>query len=284
MSLRWLACVTLLCLVPCSARAQSGWTDEGVRLHGRASRLHLAWVFARHDLARLPSQRACFDDIASRVGALTRMLEDRAALGRMPRWSLRDAEAQLDALEETAAEVCTITRERDGDVDRELWRDPFLQRMPRDRAILRLGLRGEVTPRVARGGYAPVTGYAIQGALGVFVTPFLRVEGVASFAWLPPWGPWGSVGARAMLTAPWSLLRVAGGLAANVMLASDMVGGNGFCWLGFQLEIPLELGFEISDSFGLTVTGGPVYTQAGAVRLDPRAIGGQLGILAEIVL
>lgn len=45
-----------------------------------------------------------------------------------------------------------------------------------------------------------------------------------------------------------------------------------------------ELGFEISDSFGLTVPGGPVYTQAGALRLDARAIGGQLGMLAELAL
>lgn len=280
-----LGLAALLWLLPVHALAQGAWTEDGVRLHDRARRDHLAWILARHDLARLPSQRACFDRIASRAGALGRMLEDRVALGRVPEGSLVDTREQLDALEAAAEEECTVTRELDGELDRELWRDPFLRRMPRDRAILRLGTRFELAPRVIRGGYAQVSGYALRGALGVFVTEALRLEAVVAFAYLPPWGPWGSVGARAMLTAPWALFRVAGGLAASVILASDTLGGpNTFGWLGVQLELPIEVAFELSESFGLTVTGGPVYTQAGALRPDVRAIGFQLGAIAELVL
>jgi len=269
------------------ARAQDApgtWSEGAIAMHARAERLHLRFVIARHDPARLESQRACLDRVATRAGALTALLEDRATLGGVSAGTLGDVRRQLDELEDIAREICTRTSVRDGLVDVDVDRHPFARRMPRDRAQLRLGLRYEAVPRVARGGYAPVPSYAVRGAFGGFVTEALRVEVTAGFTFLPAYGPSGSLGLRALLTAPWSLFRLAAGLEASLIVASDRLGATQFGWLGVQLAVPVELAFEITESFGLTLTGGPIYTQAGAVRLDPRAISGTIGLLADFVL
>lgn len=263
---------------------ESVWTDDARAEHERATAVYGLWVRARHDLSKPTSQRECYDGVATRTGALLRMLEARAERGRIPEWSVHDMATQLDELEEYATEICTRTRVSDGDSELDLWQDPFRQRMPRDRAILRLGARFEVTPRMRAGGYGQISGYALRGALGGFVLPWLRVEATAALSWLPLYGPHGSIGARALITAPWSLLRIAGGLAVSVIGAADRFGRNEFGWLGLQIEVPLEVSFELNESVGLTLTGGPVFTQAGAVRPDARAIGGSLGLLVEVVL
>lgn len=277
----------VVALLAPAARAQDApgrWSEGAIAVHARAERLHLRFVVARHDSTRIASQRACLDRVATRAGALTQVLEDRAALGGVSAGTLGDVGQQLDELEHVAREVCTRTSVRDGVVDVDVDRHPFSRRMPRDRAQLRLGIRYEAVPRVARGGYASVPSYALRGAFGGFVTEALRVEVTAGFTFLPPYGPSGSVGARALLTAPWSLLRIAVGLEAALVVAADRLGATQFGWLGVQLAIPVELAFEISEGFGLTITGGPVYTQAGEVRLDERAVGGAIGVSADIVL
>lgn len=141
-----------------------------------------------------------------------------------------------------------------------------------------------MVPRVRRGGYALIPTFGARAALGGFVLPWLRVEATATLGWQPIYGPHGSVGARLLVTAPWSLFRIAMGLAASVVLAADRVGNIEFGWLGVQIELPLEVAWEISESFGLTLTGGPIYTQAGQVQVDARAIGFSAGIVAEVVL
>ena len=123
-----------------------------------------------------------------------------------------------------------------------------------------------------------------RGALGVFVLPWLRVDGTASFSGLPDYGTYGSLGARAIATAPWSLFRLGVGIAASVVLAEDRFIGIAFGWLGVEVEVPLEIAWEITESFGLTLIGGPKYTQAGQVRAATQAIGFSLGVLADVVL
>lgn len=267
-----------------AAQEGSVWTPGAVRAHERANVDYGRWVRARHDLDRTPTQNACFDHIANRAGALTRMLEDRAELGRIPAWSVADTDRQLDDLEEEAVERCTLTNVVDAVTVVEVWRDPFMQRMPRDRALLRVGGRFEMVPRVQRGGYALTPAFGVLAALGGFVSPWLRVEGTVAFGWQPSYGPHGSVGARVLITAPWSLFRLGAGLAASVVLATDRLGNIEFGWLGLQIELPLELAWEISESLGITLTGGPIYTQAGQVRVDARALGFTAGLVAELVL
>lgn len=264
--------------------ASAQWSPEALDAHVRARAAHLRYVRARHDPARLPSQRDCFELIASQAGALVRALEDRAAMGAMPEGAIDDANWQLDALASVASETCTRTREVDGNAQVELWRDPFEQRMRRDRVILRLSARMELAPRVRRAGYGIVPALAVRAAFGGFVVPWLRLEAIATAGWPPGYGPFGSAGARAMITAPWSLFRVGVGLAASIMVAADRLVNIEFGWAGFQLELPVEVAWEISESFGLTLVAAPIYTQAGEVRLSPQAIAASVELLAEIVL
>ena len=263
---------------------ESVWTGAPETAHTRARSLHSRFVWARHDQRLLPSQRGCFDDLASRAGAQARQLEDRATLGRIPPWSIVDTHRQLDELEERARDQCTIIRDTDGEVERRSSRDPFMQRMPRDRAILRVGARFEMIPRVRRGAYALVPSAPLRGALGTFVVPWLRVEGLVALGWHPDTGPYGSVGGRAMITAPWALFRLGLGVEASVLIATDRLANIQFGWLGVQVGVPVEVTWELTDSFGLTLTGGMMYTQPGQAQPSVQAIGYHIGSLAEIVL
>lgn len=266
------------------AQARSVWSPEARATHDRASGEYLRWIRARHDLSRTREQRRCFDRVATRTGATLRELEHRAAVGRIPAANLRDIHARLDALRTTAREVCLLTRDEDGEVEVDFRRSPWISWMRRDRLVLRVGPRYELAPRVQRGGYAGGHTLPSEVALGGFFLEWLRVEAFVSFGWQPVYGPHGSLGIRAIATTSNAILRFGAGLGASVMLASDSIGAGNFGWVGFQIEVPIELGFELSDTVGLTLIGGPLYTQAGEVRPDPRALGLSGGLLFEVAL
>lgn len=282
---RAVAVVLLGCVAwTASAQAQDMWSEQALAVHARASADYGLWVWARHDLALLPMQRRCFDDIATQAGAVVRMLPERVAAGRIRRETVADAARRLSELEERAELQCTVVRRSEGDVDVDMSVDPLARRMRRDRVILRFGARYEGVPRVRRGGYAIVEAGMTRAAIGGFVLEGLRLEVTMGLGWLPIWGPAGALGGRAIVTAPWSIARIGVGVAASVVLAADRLGQFEFSWLGLQFEIPVELVFEISESFGLTMTGGPLFTQAGQLRLSERAISFTAGVLAEVVL
>lgn len=270
-----------------AVRAQDApgvWSPEARAIHRRAERVHLRLVLAHHEVERTAAQRECIDGVATRAGSLTRIIEDRAAQGGVSQGTLNDVGAQLDELETEFIELCLRTADNEGVVEVDMWRHPFARRMRRDRAQLRIGARFEMVPRVRRGGYALVPSYALRGAFGGFVTEALRVEATLALSYLVDYGPFGSLGVRALVVAPWSLLRLAIGLEAALIVASDRLGATNFGWVGVQIGIPAEVAFELSDTIGLTLIGGPMYTQAGEVRFDARSIGGSIGLLVDFVL
>jgi hypothetical protein len=283
---RWCLTVTLCTAAVTSQAAAQGavWTPEAEDAHRRADAAHARYIYALHDPDRSLEERRCYDDLASRAGGLVSMLEDRAAIGRIPEWAIEDTYTQLDALAHHADEVCTITRDVDGDTELEVGRSVFAPLMPRDRAVLRLGARIEMIPRVRFAGYGLLPWIAAAGSFGGFVVPWLRVEAIGSFSYMANYGAYGSLGARALVTAPWSLFRIAVGLGASAVLAQDRFGNIDFSWLGVQIELPVELGFELSKDFAITVIGGPMYTQPGQAPASWRAIGGSFTVAAEIVL
>ncbi len=279
-----IALVACLVAPMSSAQAQGSWSERATRVHARASADYRRWVWARHDLELEPEQRRCFDDIATQVGAIVRMLPERVASGGIRPQTVADAARRLEALEADATFECTVVRRGEGQVELDVSRDPMAIRMPRDRAILRLGLRYAGVPRVVRAGYTIVSSFGLRGAIGGFALEWLRVEALVAGGWLPGWGPAGSFGARAMATAPWSIARLGIGVAASVVFATDRIGQIEFSWMGLQVEVPAELAFEMTETIGLTLTAGPIFTQAGQARPDERAINFSTELLVEVAL
>lgn len=282
--IRLAAVIVLIAAAPAAAQEESVWSGPARDAYARAEAAHARFVYARHDPDRPVLERQCMDYVATRAGALVRMLETRAELGRIPPWAIADTHRQLDELSAFASDVCARTRESEGETELHVGRSVFAQLMPRDRAILRVGARFEMVPRVRFAGYALLPWMALVGSFGGFVVPWLRVEAIGLFSYMVAYGAYGQLGARAMVTAPWSLLRLGVGLAVSAVLAQDRLANVEFGWLGIQIEIPLELGFEVTKDFGLSVIGGPMYTQPGSAPASWRGISGSIALTAEFLL
>ncbi|MEM1415311.1 MAG: hypothetical protein AAGH15_10435 [Myxococcota bacterium] len=279
-ALAWL--VALASLVPLAGPA-AAQRSEGGALESALARRHAHWVHQFHEPGMSDAQRACWNRIATRVGALTTLVEQRRALGPLPPRLMRSLREQVRWMDRLAGGGCREERTTEGEVEIDVRRHPFRPRMRRTGLTLRTGYRYELVPRAER-LYERTVGHALDLALGVFARPWLRLEGTLRLGTVPGIGMHGALGGRAMLVAPWGMLRLSGGVGLALAIARDRLGNEPFGWVGPQIELPVEIGFELSERFGLSLTGGLLWTQPGEAPRDPRTVAGFAGLLLEAAI
>lgn len=251
-------------------------------------------VMADLDRARVAGateQVTCLDDVLSQVSALLRTIEENERMNGARRAQLarRLSEADDDAV------VCrSLTRSGQGDTTvtsdgpgAARFRHPWMRR---DRPVLRVGLGWGQTPVFAGGGYVVKGGLELRAGLGGFVLPRVRLEvigGVGLTATpgdaVKPATPrvHALLGAQLLVTADLSIFRFAAGASVAAMVASERQLGNTFGWLGVELMVPVELGFELTESLAITLHGGPRWVRPGATDFG---MGGVLIVMVERAL
>ena len=279
-AVHWLAGVLACAALLGSGRVAAQRTDVSA-LERALARRHSHWVHQIYEPDQTPTQRACWNRIASRANALTTILEERRAAVRPG--LVADIRRQLATLDRLAGGGCRDERRTEGEVEVEVRAHPFRPRMSRTGVTLRAGYRYELVPRAAR-LYERTTAHTLDVAVGGFALSWLRLEGSLRLGTVPDFGPHGAVGARALIVAPWGLLRLSGGVGVAMALARDRRGNTSFGWVGSQVELPLEIGFELTEHLGLTLAGGLLWTQPGAAPRDSRTVGGFAGLLLEAAL
>ncbi|MEO0323637.1 MAG: hypothetical protein AAF447_11825 [Myxococcota bacterium] len=279
--------VVLVVLVVLGSLAKAGLAaaqpSAAAALERTLAGKHSHWVHQLYEPDQTPAQRACWDRIANRAGALTTILEERRALGPVKPGLLADVRRQLAALEHLAGGGCREERTTLGEVDVEFRGHPFRPRLRRTGLSLRAGYRYERVPR-AQTLYARTASHTLDLALGGFVLPWLRLEGTLRLGTAPEGGAHGAFGGRALLVAPWGLLRLSGGVGVALAMARDRQGNTAFGWVGPQLELPAEVGFELSERWGLSLTGGLLWTHPGQAPRSAAKLGGFGGFLLEAAL
>ncbi|MGF1469935.1 MAG: hypothetical protein ACFCGT_27740 [Sandaracinaceae bacterium] len=236
-------------------------------LEAEGLRLYRDLLARRHDPGRSPRERECLETVLPQVSALLDAVAHRAAADRLDGRALERGGRTLGVLRAHAEDVCAVSRDTEGEVDVSSWREP---RLPRDTWILRLGGAWHLASRVQLGRYRalPRAG-SLEAGLGGFPLPLLRVEGTFRAGWARWYGPFASLGVRALVTSDRRWLRVAAGLSLAGTLARDRAARNRFGWLGVVVGIPLEVAMEISDRFGLSASVTPTLTKPGDYAVRP---------------
>lgn len=260
----------------------------------RLGRRVMFTVMAELDRARMAGHDehiTCLDDVLSQVSALLRTVEEGSTMVAARRAQLARRFEEADE----AALVCRSLTTR-GEGETTVTSDgPAARRfarplMRRDRPVLRLGVGWGQTPVFSGGGYVVTSGLEVRVGLGGFVLPRLRLEAIGGFGLTRT--PADAVrsatprlhsllGAQLLVTADLSIFRFAAGFSVAAMVATERQLANDFGWLGLELMVPVELGFELSPSLAITVVGGPRWVRPGDTEFG---VGGVLLVVLERTL